>query len=185
VSLKIFLCENSTTLKIDTSDMDHNEQVIASQKKHIADIEKLLADTEKRAKSFESDWSNLFDQNKTLREANHQLQQGYETLRIQKGGFGFKMLLASGMGGFVTALILCFVYLKLKPKPDYIATFDQFRRENLFDFELNLSNGNFEEVEESLRLCSEKQAFHSIQPEIYFTQKVVGAAKRYCKPSKK
>ena len=172
-------------MKSDPSNNDTREQLIAAQKKRLEELEQMHHDAEKRAKSYESDWSNLFDQNKTLREANHQLQQGYETLRIQKGGFGFKMLLASGMGGFLTALILCFVYLKLKPKPDYIATFDQFRRENLFDFELNLSNGNFEEVEESLRLCSEKQAFHSIQPEIYFTQKVVGAAKRYCKPSKK
>lgn len=168
-------------MKTDQPNKDEREQLIATQEKRIAELEKLQQESEKRAKNFESDWSNLFDQNKTLREENHRLQHGYETLRIQKGGFGFKSMLASGMGGFFTALLLCFIYVKLKPKPDYVTTFEQFRRENLFDYELNLSNGNFDVVEESLKRCSEKQEFKHIQPEIIFTQKVVGAAKRYCK----
>ncbi len=167
-------------MKSDPSNNEKAEQLIAAQQR-IEELEQQVESTEKRARNYESDWSNLFDQNKTLREENHKIQYGYETLRIQKGGFGFRMLMLSGMGGFVTALLLCFVYVKLKPKPDYVATFDQFRRENLFDYELSLSKGNFDAVEASLIDCSKKPEFKHIQPEIYFTQKVVGAAKRYCK----
>jgi hypothetical protein len=170
-------------MKTDPSNNESQEQLIEAQEKRIQELERLHSEAEKRAKSFETDWSKLFDQNKTLREEKHNLQQGYETLRIQKGGFGFKALLASGLGAFITALLLCFVYVKLKPKPDHVATFDQFRRENLFNYELSLSHGDFESVETSLQLCHEKQDFKAIQPEIYFTQKIVGAAKRYCKPS--
>ena len=163
------------------TDSSNNEKIAAQEKRLVA-LENILLDTEKRAKKFETEWSNLFDQHKIQREENHKLQHAYETLRIQKGGFGFKMLLASGMGGFVTALVLCFVYLKLKPKPEYVTTFDRFRRENLFNYELDLSKGNFDAVEASLKNCAGKQEYHSIQPDIYFTQKVVGAAKRFCKP---
>ncbi len=168
-------------MKSDPSNNEKAEQLIAAQQQRIEALEKLVEATEKRAKNFEADWSNLFDQNKALREENHKIQHGYEALRIQKGGFGFRMLMLSGMGGFVTALLLCFVYLKLKPKPDYVATFEQFRRENLFNYELSLSKGDFEAVEASLEECSKKAEYKPVQAEIYFAQKVVGAAKRYCK----
>ncbi len=167
-------------MKSDPSNNENASPFIAAQQR-IEALEKLVESTEKRALNFESDWSALFDQNKTLREENHKIQHGYEILRIQKGGFGFRMLMLSGLGGFVTALLLCFVYVKLKPKPDYVATFDQFRRENLFEYELSLSKGDFDAVEASLLDCSKRPEFKHIQPEIYFTQKVVGAAKRYCK----
>jgi hypothetical protein len=65
-----------------------------------------------------------------------------------------------------------------------VTTFDRFRRENLFDYELALSNGNFEAVEASLGRCKDKQEYQNIQPEIVFTQKVVGAAKRFCQQPK-
>ncbi len=173
-----------TVMNTDPKNNESTEGLSAGQEKLIRELENILQETEKRAREFQADWSKMFDQNKTLREENHRIQRGYEILRIQKGGFGFKMLLASGIGGFVTALLLCFVYLKFKPKPDYVATFDRFRRENLFEYELALSNGNFEAVETSLSRCLEKQEFTAIQPEISFTQKVIGAAKRSCKQPK-
>jgi hypothetical protein len=171
-------------MKTDPKNNENTKLLTTAQEKRILELESVLQDTEKRARDFQSDWSNMFDQNKILREENHRIQHGYEVLRIQKGGFGFKMLLLSGLGGFVTALLLCFVYLKLKPKPDYVTTFDRFRRENLFDYELALSNGNFEAVEASLGRCKDKQEYQNIQPEIVFTQKVVGAAKRFCQQPK-
>lgn len=170
-------------MKPDSSNNEKREQLITAQEKRIEELEKMKDAAENKASSFEANWSTLFDQNKTLREENHRIQQGYETLRIQKGGFGFKMLMASGLGGFITALLLCFVYIKLKPKPDYIATFTEFRRENLFNYELNLSKGNFDLVEASLQDCIAKEEYLPIQAEIHFTQKMVGAAKRYCKQS--
>jgi hypothetical protein len=168
-------------MKSDQPNKENLEQLLKAQEIRLQELQKMHQDAEKRARSFEADWSNLFDQNKLLREENQRIQQGYERLRIQKGGFGFKMLLASGMGGFFTALVLCFVYVKLKPKPDYVATFEQFRRENLFNYELKLSNGDFESVELSLEKCLHQPEFQAIKPEIMFSQKVVGAAKRFCK----
>jgi septal ring factor EnvC (AmiA/AmiB activator) len=151
-----------------------------AQQQRIKELETQVAEWEKRAKSFEQDWSKLFDQNKALREKNLHLQQDYEALRIQKGGFGFKSMLFSGMGGFLTALMLCFVYLKLKPKPQYARVFDRFQKEHLFNYELKLSNGDFNAVELSLQECKKRAEYQIIQPEIYFAEKLVGAAKRNC-----
>lgn len=161
---------------------NHPEQLIATLQSNIALLEQSLAETERRAKSFEQDWSKLFDQNKTLREENAKLQQSYENLRIQKGGFGFKTLLAIGAGSFFTALLLCFVYLKLKPQPEFTARFEKFRRENQFNYEYQLARGDFDSVNQSLIRMEENADYQLIRPEITFTRKVLGAAKRYCKP---
>lgn len=167
----------------DPSNNENQEQLNENLQNRVSVLEKLLTDTEKRAKSFEQDWSKLFDQNKSLREENHSLQHSYENLRIQKGGFGFKTLLASGMGGFFTALLLCFVYVKLiKPKPDHVVVFEKFRRENQFDFEYQLSQGNFDAVEIQLQKCENQPEFKAVSPEIHFTRKILGATRRFCKP---
>lgn len=148
------------------------------QKKQVEALQKNLADAEQRGKRFEEDWSNLFDQNKTLREENHYIQQAYETLRIQKGGFGFKMLLFSGMGGFVTALVLCFVYLKLKPKDPHTKAFANFQHEHLMDYELALSQKRYEDVKSSLEKALQNLENQSIKSEIVFLRELVEAAER-------
>lgn len=168
----------------DPSNNENREQLIENLQNRVSELEKLLNDTEKRAKSFEQDWSKLFDLNKSMREENHRLQHSYENLRIQKGGFGFKTLLASGMGGFFTALLLCFVYVKLKPKPDHVVVFEKFRQENQFDFEYQLSQGNFDAVEMQLQKCAAQPDFKAVYPEIHFTRKILGATRRFCKPDK-
>jgi hypothetical protein len=160
---------------------ENAERLLAEQKKRIEALEQAFAALEHRAKKFEDDWSTLYDRNRELREENHRLQQDYEKLRIQKGGFGFKMLLLSGLGGFVTALLLCFVYLKLRPKESQDVAFRQFQRENLFNYEVSLSKGEFDEVEKSLQKNAERPEFEVIGSEIEFVQKVVGAANKGCK----
>lgn len=160
---------------------ENAERLLAEQKNRIEALEQAFAALEHRAKKYEDDWSALYDQNRELREENHRLQQDYERLRIQKGGFGFKMLLLSGLGGFVTALLLCFVYLKLRPKEPQDVAFREFRRENLFNYELALSKGEFEKVEKSLQQNAERPEFEVIGSEIEFAQKIVSAAKRGCK----
>ena len=167
-------------MKPETPNNKNQEELITEQGKLIEELQKRCETAEKRASSFESNWSVLFDQNKTLREENQKIQQGYESLRVQKGGFGFRMLMISGFGGFFTALVLCFVYLKLKPKPNYVATFQEFRREYLFDYELQLSQGDFSAVESSLMQNSQNPSYAPIKDEIHFTRKLLGAAKRYC-----
>lgn len=156
------------------------EQLIAEQQKRIETLEHSFAELELRAQKYENEWSDLYDQNKELRAANHRLQHDYETLRLQKGGFGFKMLMISGFIGFVCAAMLCFAYLKLKPKEAHVVAFRKFQRENLFDYELAISQGRFDDVEKSLLLNLERPEFRPIEEELIFTKNLVEAAKRRC-----
>lgn len=160
---------------------ENTERLLSEQKKRIEALEQSLAAMEQKARSFEDGWSDLFDQNKSLREENHRLQQDYEILRIQKGGFGFKMLMLSGLGGFVTALLLCFVYLKLQPKEPHVVAFQQFQRENLFNYELSISKGQFDEVEKSLDKCFERPEYELIEPQLVFIREIVKASKHRCR----
>lgn len=148
------------------------------QKKYLESLQNALAESEQRSLRFEEGWSNLFDQNKTLRAENQNIQHGYENLRIQKGGFGIKMLFLSGLGGFLTALLLCFLYLKLKPKDAHTIALQNFRRNHLFEYEYALSKKQFEEVKISL----EKELHHpdnqSIKPEIEIIREIVEAAEK-------
>ncbi|MCW5921418.1 MAG: hypothetical protein KIS77_03675 [Saprospiraceae bacterium] len=162
------------------SNNENAARLLSEQQNQIEALEQALAAMERRAKSFEDDWSSLYDQNRDLRNENHRLQHDYETLRIQKGGFGFKMLMLSGLGGFVTALVLCFVYLKLKPKEPHVVAFRQFQRENQIGFELAIGNGQFEEVEQALEKSLERPEFKSIQPQLIFIHEIVSASKRRC-----
>lgn len=151
------------------------------QKKQFESLQAAFEKAEKRGRAFEEDWLSLFDQNKALREENHRLQHSYETLRIQKGGFGFKMLILSGMGGFITALVLCFVYLKLRPKPAQAQALQQFRRENLFEYELALSRRQHHEVMLSLEKDMKHPDFQSIRAELEIMRGLVSASEKGCR----
>ena len=69
---------------------------------------------------------------KRLHEDRHQLQLDYERLRVQKGGFGLKAMALFGFGGFLSALVLCILYMLLRPKDDHTASFTRFRDANQF-----------------------------------------------------
>ena len=153
---------------------DNTKNLLAEQQRRIAELEI-------RAKKYEDEWSALYDHNRELREEGHRLRQDYETLRIQKGGFGFKMLLFSGLGGFFTALVLCFIYVKIKPKEPAIAAFRQFQRENLINFELAIGKGQFEEVERSLDNSLARPEYAPIEPQLIFMREMVKATKNHCK----
>ena len=141
-------------------------------------LEQLLAECQQRSQRYETAWSGLFDEQKSLREENQQLQHEYENLRIQKGGFGFKMLLLSGLGGFFTALILCFVYLKLKPKDPHTAALQHFKREHLFEFELALSKGQFQEVRNSIESAIHKPENQPIKTDLEILRELLEAAEK-------
>jgi hypothetical protein len=142
-------------------------------------LEKAFADVSRQAQKYTQDRDLLIDQNHELKQENHRLQQDYETLRLQKGGFGFKMLLFSGIGGFVSALILCYIYVSfIKAKPQHVLVFQQFSHENQFKIEYALSHAQYEEVESLLYTVKAHPEYQPIRPEIEFTQKLVAAAKR-------
>lgn len=155
-------------------------RMVEEASKQIKALEKSLAETEKRAKSYEEHWSRIYDQSREMREEAHKLQHEYEQLRIQKGGFGFKMLLFSGFCGFLTAAILCFAYIRLaRPVSDQEAAFASFARAYQFDYELQLSRGEFQSVEASLHEKANDPAYKIIAPEIAFAEKMVSAAGLY------
>ena len=143
-------------------------------------LEQAYAALEQRAQKYENEWSAQYDRNKELREENLRLQHDYETLRIQKGGFGFKMLMLSGFSGFVIALILCFVYLKLRPKEQHVVAFRQFQRENLINFELAISKGQFGEVEQTLERSLERPEYQPIEHQIVFMKEMMEATRKRC-----
>jgi hypothetical protein len=165
----------------DRSNNEIPQGLTDEHKKQFESLQSALEKAEKRGRTFEEDWSNLFDQNKALREENHRLQHGYEELRIQKGGFGFKMLMLSGMGGFITALVLCFVYLKLRPKPAQAQALQQFRREKLFEYELALSKRQHHEVMLSLEKNMKHPDFQPIRTELEIMRGLVSASEKGCR----
>lgn len=158
----------------------------------IAALEKALAEVENQAQKYADELNNLrqqyaddlFEERRRVRQlhtAQHQLQQDYENLRVQKGGFGFKMLAATGFASMLLTLMLCFVYLKLKPKPDDTLAFEQFKREHLFSIEYALSHGQFAQAQITLQDAIQKHDYQRIHPEIEFARKIVGAAERGCR----
>ena len=160
---------------------ENAERLIAEQKNQLEALGQAFTAMEQRAQKYQEEWSVLFDQNRDLRKENHRLQQDYEHLRIQKGGFGFKMLLLSGLGGFLTALVLSFIYLKLKPKEPQVADFRQFQRENLISFELAIGKGQFDEVEQTLETSLRRPEYEAIEPQIIFMKEMMKATKNRCK----
>jgi hypothetical protein len=140
-----------------------------------------LLEAENRAEKSKAEWSTIYDQHVALREEHRQLKHGYEQLRIQKGGFGFKMLLLAGFMGTIVALVACFLYLKLQPKDSQTVAFEHFQREHLFQYELAISKGQFDIVEQSLRTELENPDNQVIKPELVFIRQLVTTTKRHCK----
>ncbi len=167
-----------STMPQNPSDPEFLQGMSPEQIKQVESLQHALAESNLRGQRFEADWSKLFDQNKTLREENHRLQLGYENLRIQKGGFGFKMLLLSGMGGFFTALVLCFVYLKLKPKDPHTVALQNFRREHQFEYELALSRKQYHEVKISLAKAIQHSDYKPIKADLEIIRELVEAAEK-------
>lgn len=157
----------------------------------IATLQAALLEAESKARKYVQEIEKLKQQyaddlfaerqlGKRLHEDRHQLQLDYERLRVQKGGFGLKAMALSGFSGFCSGLVLCVLYLLIRPKDDHTATFIHFRDANQFRYELAISEGRFEEVEKSLLQNQHLPENKVIQPEIEFARKMVGAAKRRC-----
>jgi len=158
----------------------------------IAALEQALQAAENKAQKYARELENLRQQcaenlfeerkiNKRLHEEHHHLQRDYAQLRVQKGGFGIKILSLSGFAGFLSGLLLCAVYLFfLKPKDQHTALFAAFRDKHQFNYERAISAGDFDSVESDLQNALETPDYKIIYPEIEFTKKIVGAAKRRC-----
>ncbi|MBL7806063.1 MAG: hypothetical protein JNL02_20135 [Saprospiraceae bacterium] len=146
-------------------------------------LEKALVESEQRAQKYAQEAETLrlaHDQQtqalEKVAETARRLQHDYEVLRIQKGGFGFKMLLLSGFAGFVTGFLMHWLFFR--PTNEHAEAFARFRDANLFHYEVAISQGRIDEVEKALKADENKPENALIQSEIEFARKLVGAAAR-------
>jgi hypothetical protein len=144
-------------------------------------LRQALSEARHAAEKAKSEWSSIYDQQKTLREENRVLQHDYEQLRLQKGGFGFKMLLLAGFMGTLVALAGCFVYLKLKPKDAHTLAFEHFQNKHLIEYQLAITNGQLDAVEQSLREEVENPDYRAIEPELTFVRQLITTTRHHCK----
>ena len=157
---------------------EHTDLSPEEQQQRIAALERAFTDAEHRAQKHLHERNQLNDRNWDLQQENRRLEHDYESLRLQKGGFGFKTLLAVGTGSALIGLVLCYLFFRLKDHR--AAAFSQFTREHQFRFEYALSHGQFDEVEAAIRASAERSEWQVIRPQVEFTKKIVEAAKRGC-----
>lgn len=165
-------------METERTNNESQEGLLEEQQKRIAALERAFAEAEHRAQKHLQERDHWHGQHWEAHQESRRLQHDYEALRLQKGGFGFKMLLAVGFLAALLGLVSCYVFFRFKSTDT--KTFQHFTREHQFRFEYALSHGQFEEVEAALRNSAQHPEFHSIQPEIEFTKKIVEAAKRGC-----
>lgn len=155
------------------------EQLLAG----VTALEGALAEAEQKAQKYAKEAESLRkaheQQNLALEkvgETARRLQHDYETLRIQKGGFGFKMLVFSGFSGFVVGFLMHWLFYR--PHNEQALQFTRFRDTNLFNYEIAISQGRIDEVEKALKADEAKPENAAIRTEIEFARKLVGAAAR-------
>ena len=91
------------------------------------------------------------------------------------------MLLLAGFLGTVVALMGCFVYLKLKPKDAHVQAFEHFQNKHLMEYQLAITNGQLELVEQSLRAETDNPEYREIKPELTFVRQMITTTRRHCK----
>ncbi|MFZ4475131.1 MAG: hypothetical protein ACOYPR_08060 [Saprospiraceae bacterium] len=145
----------------------------------LLDCQQRLAALEKAFSSSEHRTHRLMQDNNALQQELHQLQHDYESLRLQKGGFGFKALLGSGF--LATLMAIAFWYFVFRPSKDLHAhLFEHFQKEHQFNIEYAISQGQFKHAEDLLKASLEQPENAPIYPEIQMVYKIVGASKRKC-----
>ena len=147
-------------------------------RQRLAALERAFADAEHRAQKYAQERDAAWTQRKILQQESHQLQRDYASLRLQKGGFGFKSLLFAGMVGTFLGFGIC--YWLLRTTERNTDAFHQFRDQHQFSLELAISQGAFAQVDSLLKVSLEQPVNAQIRPELEFTRKIAGAAWRRC-----
>jgi hypothetical protein len=155
------------------------------------DLRNALETTEQRAQKYAAELENLrikyaedvfaaHQAHKKLQEHHHHLQSDYENLRLRKGGFGFKMLLFVSGVATVMAVAMCWVYLRLRPKPEPVAAFAEFRQQHQFSIEYALSHREYREAEKIVEEVRQQDHYKVIDTETQFALKLIRAAGQGC-----
>jgi ATP-dependent Clp protease ATP-binding subunit ClpA len=171
-----YIC-STKRLKMETNpdELEQLKRQLAESMQRIEALEKAFASAEHRAQKYAQENEILTKQQKALQTERQELQHDYESLRLQKGGFGFKTLLANGFAGAVTGFVLC--YVLFRPKDNHAEVFEHFRREQQYNVEISVNKGQLEEADAVLKECLERPEYAVIKPEIAWTRKIVAAAK--------
>lgn len=106
----------------------------------------------------------------------HQIRTEYQSLRLQKGGFGFKALAATAVAGIVFGFFLHAFFFH--PRDLQTEALKRFREKHQFDIEFALSNGQFEKAEKMLQEAETNWRFYPIKQYINLLQKTVASTKR-------
>lgn len=148
------------------------EQLLAG----VSTLEQALRDAEIQSQKYARETETLQKQCDDLRAQVNKLERDYAALRIQKGGFGLRSLSLAVLGGLAAGLLLAWVYVKLRPRPDVEALFEEYRRTHLFAYELQLSRGEHEAVLRQLDRDAYLPEYAPIRAEIVFARKLLGAS---------
>mgnify|MGYP005854923523 FL=1 len=112
------------------------------------------------------------------REERRTLQRSYERLRLQKGGFGFRVILLTGvfagMLGFLVGYAGAFI------KNDARRNFDAFSRQYAMDLELHLTRHDFRTARELILTAQKLPEWEPIQPQLEMLGKTVQHAENCC-----
>ncbi len=166
----------------DEQDKSSAAQLLADRDQRIAALEKAFVEVEHRNKKWAETSAQGQERLHRLQAELRELQGDYENLRVQKGGFGFKMLLASGLAGTVVGLVACFLFFR--PTDHRAKAFQRFQREQLFKLEYAISEGRFEEAAKALANSAEQPENALIREELDSFRKITEAAKRRCRDKK-
>lgn len=151
----------------------------STPEQQIAALEKAFVESENRLKKQQEDLTRRQEHIHRLQHDIRQLQDDYENLRVQKGGFGFKMLAFSGFCGFITGIVICFLFFR--PTDHRSEAFRRFQREQLFQVEYAINEGRFEDALKLLSGLKEQPDNELIREELESIRKVTEAARRHCK----
>lgn len=117
---------------------------------------------------------NAFQQKTvTLEQEVHQWQHDYEQLRIQKGGFGFKTILASGIAATLVGMALG--WLLFQQKDPNSVLFSQFSKAAGFNLEYHLSHQQYNEAQKIVTDYQNNKTYSPIQPELLLIGNLIKA----------
>jgi hypothetical protein len=166
------------------------DELLAVRDQHIEHLQKELEALADQAQKYESmrqeleslrqeyvAYINSYQRRaQGLQQTIHRWQQDYEQLRLQKGGFGFKALIASSLVAALTGLAISWLYFRASDK--HLETFLRFRTAAGFHIEYAVGQRQFEGAEKMLQEQISNGKNDLIQPELEYIGGLIGSAKR-------
>lgn len=144
----------------------------------LAAVERAFAQAEQRTQKSHARQVQLESYVKQLQNEKSELLSDYESLRLQKGGFGIKSLTAACFMAFLSGVLCCYIVIRLR-NPDPSA-FRHFQHKHQFNLELMLNNRQYDQAIEALQRSRHEPEFRLLKPQIEMLEKVVAASKNGC-----